>query len=203
MVFTLYAVFVKPFIQRGDIAHIVHALDVDDPGQAQPITVCLDIVFGILCGNKPVTSLEPAWCIIPYIAYVFFFSKLGSYGLCSRNFNLPGRRIVNKPAYTEFVIAYFRRTEHLFTQTGRNNRFHLYPVMFQLYRRKIYLYQIHFAVFAIRLEIEYIYSISSLQPPTCNAVAKLKLIRLILVKANRINFTARIVQVSADVIVGV
>ena len=75
--------------------------------------------------------------------------------------------------------------------------------MLQLYGRKIYLYQIHFAVFAVGLEIEYIYSVPSLQPPTCNAVAELKLVRLVFVKANCINFAVLIVQVSADIIVGV
>jgi len=203
MVFALYAVFVKPFIQRSHIAHIVHALYVDNPGQAQPVSVRLDVIFGILCGNKPVASLEPPRRVVPYITYAFFFSELGSYGLCSGNFDLPGRRIVNKPAHAEFVVASFRRTEHLFAQIGRNDRFHLYPVVLQLYRRKIYLYQIHFAVFAVGLKIEYIYSIPGLQPPARNAVTELKLVRLVLVKANRINFATRIVQVSTDVVVGV
>ena len=203
MVFALYAVFVKPFIQRGDIAHIVHALDVYDPRQAQSVSVRLDVIFGILRRNKSVARLEPARRVVPYIAYVFFFSELGGYGLCSGNLNLPVRRVVDKPAYAEFVVARFRRTEHLFTQTGRNNRFHLYPVVLQLYRRKIYLYKVHFAVFAIGLKIEYIYSVPGLQSPACNAVAELKLVRLVLIKADRIDFAARIVQVSADVIVGV
>lgn len=201
MVFALYAVFVKPFIQRGDIAHIVHALDVDDPGQAKPVSIRLDVIFGILCSNKPVARLEPAGRVVPYIAYVFFFSELGGYSLCSGNLDLPVRRIVDKPDYAEFVVACFRRTEHLFAQTGRNNRFHFSPVMLQLYRRKIDLYQIHFAVFAVRLEIEYVYSVPGLQPPASNAVAELKLIRLVLVKADSIDFAARIVQISADVIV--
>lgn len=121
MVFALYAVFVKPFIQRGDIAHIVHALDVDDPGQAKPVSICLDVIFGILRRNKPVARLEPAWRVVPYIAYVFFFSELCGYGLCSGNLDLPVRRVVDKPDYAEFIAACFRRTEHLFAQTGRNN----------------------------------------------------------------------------------
>ena len=162
MVFALYAVFVKPFIQRSDIAHIVHALDVYDPCQAKSVSIRLDVIFGILCSNKSVTSLEPARRIVPYIAYVFFFSELGSYGLRSGNLNLPVRCVVYKPGYAEFVIACFRRTEHLFAQIARNNRFHLYPVVLQLYRRKIYLYKVHFAVFAIGLKIEYIYSVPGL-----------------------------------------
>ena len=203
MVFALYAVFVKPLVQGRHVLHIVHALDVDDPGQAKPVSVRLDVIFGILRRNKPVARLEPAGRVVPYIAYVFFFSELGSYGLRSGNLDLPVRCVVDKPGYAEFVIACFRRTEHFFTQIGRNNRFHLYPVVLQLYRRKIYLYKVHFAVFAVRLKIEYVYSVPSLQSPACNAVTELKLVRLVLVKANRINFAARIVQVSADVIVDI
>ena len=90
MIFTLYAIFVKPLIQRSHIAHIVHALDIDDPGQAQSVSVRLNVVFNVLCSNKPVTSLEPPGRVVPYIAYAFFFSELGSYGLCSGDFDLPG-----------------------------------------------------------------------------------------------------------------
>lgn len=203
MVFALYAVFVKPLVQGRYVLHIVHALDVDDPGQAKPVSVRLDVIFGILRRNKPVARLEPARRVVPYIAYVFFFSELGGYSLRSGNLNFPVRRVADKPGYAEFIVAWIRRTEHLFAQTGRNNRFHLYPVMLQLYRRKIDLYQIHFSVFAVGLEIEYVYSVPLIQPPACNAVAELKLVRLVLVKADRIDFAARIVQVSTDVIVGV
>ena len=203
MVFALYAVFVKPLVQGRHVLHIVHALDVYDPGQAKSVSVRLDIIFGILRRNKPIARLEPAGRVVPYIAYVFFFSELGGYGLRGGNLNLPVRRVVDKPAYAEFVVARFRRTKHLFTQTGRNNRFHLYPVVLQLYRRKIDLYQIHFSVFAVGLKIEYVYSVPGLQSPASNAIAELKLVRLVLIKADRINFAARIVQISADVIVGV
>ena len=75
--------------------------------------------------------------------------------------------------------------------------------MLQLYRRKIDLYQIHFSVFAVGLKIEYVYSVPGLQSPASNAVAELKLVRLVLVKANCINFAVLIVQVSADVIVDI
>ena len=75
--------------------------------------------------------------------------------------------------------------------------------MLQLYGRKIYLYQIHFAVFAVGLKVEYVYSVPLIQSPTRNAVTKLKFVRFVLVKANRINFAARIVQVSADVVISV
>lgn len=203
MVLALYAVLVKPLVQSRHILHIIHTLYVDYAGQTERVAVRLDVIFGILCRNKSVARLKPTRRVVPYIAYVFFFSELGGYGLRSGNLNLPVRRVVDKPAYAEFVVACFRRTEHLFAQTGRNNRFHLYPVVLQLYRRKIYLYKVHFAVFAVRLEIEYVYSVPGLQSPASNAVAELKLIRFVLVKANRINFAARIVQVSADIVISV
>ena len=200
VVFALYAILVKPLVQGRHVLHVIHALHVNHAGQTERVAVCLDIVFGIPRGNKPVTCLEPTGRVVPYVTNVFLL--LEARGHILRRGNPDFTFTCEFDKLVRAGVAAFR-PEHLFAQRLRNDRLHLVAVMSKLYLRKVYFHQIHFAVFAVRLEIKHVYAVAELKPSPGNAITKLKLVRLVLVKANCINFAVRIIQVSADVIVDI